>query len=96
MGYLNYNLEKIASVVRAAAKLAGTSAGKMSDMQRLKPIAPRANLVSKLGSKARSWLKSKIKPQSKSIDLSGSDASWLNNAGLRAQLSAAPKFKIPL
>ena len=88
----------MASVVRAAAKLAGPSAGKMSVMQRLKPVAaaPRASLVSKLGSKARSWLKSKIKPQSKSIDLSGSDASWLNNAGLRAQLSAAPKFKIPL
>ena len=75
MGYLNYNLEKVASVVRAVAKLAGPSASKV-------------NLASKLK------LKSKIKPQSKSIDLSNSDASWLDTPDLRAQLSTAPKVKL--
>lgn len=126
MGYLNYNLKKVA-YVRAATKLVGVSAPKMSFMQRLKPAvtnaavrtnqkllnynamgldptiaatvaAPMAGarVASKLGSKAMGWLKSKIKPQSKSIDLSGSDASWLNNTGLRDRLSTANKFKITL
>lgn len=58
------------------------------------PVAG-ARIASKLGAKAMGWLKSKIKPQSKSIDLSNSDASWLNNTGLREELSAAPKFKLP-
>ena len=127
MGYLNTQLEKVASRVQAAAKLVAPSASKMSFMQRLKPAVTNAavrtnqkllnynamgldptiaatvavpmagaRIASKLGSKAMGWLKHKIKPQSKSINLSNNDVSWLDNAALRERLSTANKFKIPL
>jgi hypothetical protein len=98
MGYLNYNLEKIAGIVGAAAKLAGPSASKIGLIQQLKSVAaaPKVSLPRKLGAKAVSWLKSKIKPQPKSIELSSNDASWLDDAALRDRLGAANKFKISL
>ena len=55
-----------------------------------------AHLASKLGPKVLSWLKSKIKLQSKSIAPSSNDASWLANTNVRDRLSTANKFKISL